>query len=98
MTDKIITLEDLEGPFQKLLQRVMQMVPQKDRNDKHLQRLIAFRLKIDGEASTRDYLLKKIQEIIACDYTGSLYDFVKDDLQEKECRPEGTPPDPPVVA
>ena len=98
MPDKIITLEDQRGPFRDLLQRIMHLVPEKDQQDKNLQRLIAFCLKSDGEVATREYLIRKIEEIIACDYTGSLYNFLKDDLEEKECHPEGKPPDPPVVA
>ena len=51
MSDKLISIEEQEGPFKMILQRVLRMVPDRDRNDKKLQRLIAFRLKIDGEAA-----------------------------------------------
>jgi hypothetical protein len=85
MTGQIIAIEDLEGPFQDELQRIMKIIPEKDKGDKQLQRLIAFRLKLDGEAVTREFLVKKIEEIIQCNYTGSLYEFLKDDLKEKEC-------------
>jgi predicted nucleic acid-binding protein len=88
MTGQIIAIEDLEGPFQEELQRIMKIIPEKDKDDKPLQRLVAFRLKLDGEAVTRDYLVKKIEEIIQCNYTGSLYEFLKDDLKEKECLAE----------
>ena len=98
---QIIAIEDLEGPFQEALQRIMRIIPEKDKNDKLLQRLIAFRLKLDGEAATRDHLINKIEEIIQCNYTGSLYTFLKDDLKEKEClsdKPDPKIPDPPDVA
>ena len=48
MAHKIIILEDQEGPFQVMLQRVIRMVPDKDKSDKNLKRLLAFRLKIDS--------------------------------------------------
>ena len=88
MADKLITIEEQDGPFQNVFQRIMRMVPDRDKKDKNLQRLLAFRLKIDGEAALSEFLIRKIRETIRCAYTGSLYDFLKDDLIEKECRPE----------
>ena len=88
MSDKIITLEEQSGPFQAVFRRIMRMVPDRDKNDKNLQRLLAFRLKIDGEAVLSEFLIRKIRETIKCAYTGSLYEFLKDDLIEKECWPE----------
>ena len=88
MSDKLISLEEQDGPFQAVFQRVMRMVPDRDKNDKNLQRLLAFRLKIDGEAVLNEFLIRKIRETIKCAYTGSLYEFLKDDLIEKECRPD----------
>ncbi|MGD2269445.1 MAG: hypothetical protein PVI06_03520 [Desulfobacterales bacterium] len=87
MTDKIITLEDRGGPFQMVFRRTLRMVPERDKEDKKLQRLIAFRLKIDGESATTEYLIRKINEAIKCAYTGSFYDFLKDDLQKTSCNP-----------
>ena len=98
MTEKIIAIEEDNGPFQKSLKRIMDLVPERDRGDKKLQRLIAFRLKIDGEVFTSDYLARKIREIMQCGYSGSLYDFLKDDIQEKECGIHGNNSDPPEVA
>ena len=57
------------------------MVPDRDKNDKKLQRLIAFRLRTDGEAATKVYLINKIRDSIQCGYTGSFYNFLKDDLK-----------------
>ena len=101
MPGDIIHIEEQEGPFLDILNRVMRMVPEKDRQDVHLQRLLAFRLRVDGEVAIRNYLLDKIREVIQCAYTGSLYDYLKSDLEEKECRPEkyDSPlSDPPDIA
>jgi len=103
MLGEIIHIEEQEGPFLDILQRVMRMVPEKDRSDVNLQRLIAFRLRVDGEVAIREHLLEKIREVIQCAYTGSLYDYLKNDLEEKECRsekdgPSPSTPDPPDVA
>ena len=101
MPGDIIHIEEKEGPLLDILKRVMRMVPEKDKNDVNLQRLIAFRLRVDGEVAIRDYLLEKIKDGIQWAYTGSLNDYLKNDLEEKECRPgKDTPPipDPPDVA
>ena len=97
MTDKVITIEDQNGPYQAVFQKILRMVPDRDRNDKNLQRLLAFRLRIDGEAALSEYLIHKIREAIKCAYTGKLYDFLKDDLIEKTCDTDETetlPEDP----
>jgi hypothetical protein len=98
MTDKIISIEKDEGPFQMAFQRVMRMVPDRDKHDKKLQRLIAFRLRIDGETLISQYLIKKIKEAIKCSYSGSLYDYLKDDLEAKECEDTDLDDTPPGAA
>jgi hypothetical protein len=98
MSNKLITLEEQSGPFQAIFQRIMRMVPDRDKNDKNLQRLLAFRLRIDGEAALNEYLIRKIRETIKCAYTGHLYNFLKDDLIEKECNPEEDAEPPPGAA
>ena len=98
MTDKIISIEQQEGPFQKAFQRVMRMVPDRDKQDKKLQRLIAFRLRIDGEATISEYLIKKIKTAIRCSYSGSMYDYLKDDLVARECEDPDADELPPGVA
>jgi len=98
MTDKVIAIEERKGPSQLLHQRIMRMVPDKDKNDKNLQRLLAFRLEIDGEADTVEYLMRKIREVIHCSYRGRLYDFLKDDQLAEECRKDNDNPDPPDIA
>ena len=85
MSEKIIAIEKRKGPLTPIFEKVMQMVPDRDRQDEKLQRLIAFRLGVDGEAATREYLIGKIRDVIQCGYTGSFYDFIKDNLQAKKC-------------
>lgn len=98
MSEKIINIENREGSFQTVFQRIMRMVPEKDKSDKKLQRLIAFRLRIDGEALTSEYLIQKIRQIIKCAYTGSFYEFIKDDLKNSECGFDNNHSDPPGAA
>ena len=98
MADKIISIEEQNGAFQTIFQRVMRMVPDRDRQDKRLQRLIAFRLRIDGEAAISEYLIKKIREAIKCSFRGSLYDYLKDDLLEKTCTGDDIKEPPPGAA
>ena len=94
MPDKVIAIENLEGPYRTIFQKIMKMVPDRDKNDKNLQRLIAFRLRTDGEAATREYLINKIRDIIQCGYTGSFYDFIKDDHKVRECNLDPEEPGP----
>jgi hypothetical protein len=81
-----------------LLQRVMRMVPDRDKHDIELQRLLAFRLRIDGESATREFLIHKIRDMIQCSYTGRLYDFLKDDSASSACPPSASGPEPPEIA
>jgi len=81
MPEKVIAIEKLEGPYQTIFKNVMQMVPDRDKDDKDLQRLIAFRLRADGEDAIKKYLIEKIREIIQCGYKGRFYDFL---INEKE--------------
>lgn len=94
---KVISVEDME-PSQSALRNVLRMVPDRDKNDINLQRLLAFRLRTDGESALRHYLMQKIRAAIRCAYTGSLYDFIKNDLHEKECRAEISEPSDPGAA
>ena len=86
MDRKIIAIEEQEGPFQMMFRRIMRMVPDRDKEDKNLQRLLAFRLRQDGEAVISEYLVRKIRDIIQCGYSGSLYEYLKDDVRAKECK------------
>ena len=100
MSDKLITIEKQVGFHQAFFQRIMRMVPDRDKNDTNLQRLLAFRLRIDGEAALSEYLIHKIKATIQCAYTGKLYDFLKDDVIEKACDmdEEETDPEAPGAA
>jgi hypothetical protein len=98
MDEKVIALEEKDGPLRAMLQNVMRMVPERDKGDIHLQRLLAFRLRIDGEAALREFLVVKIRDAIRCGYTGSLYEFLKDDLKARECLPADDEPIPPGAA
>ena len=84
--DKVISIESSKGPYQVLWQNIMKMVPERDRDDVDLQRLLAFRLRIDGESTTREYLMRKIHDMIKCAYRGRLYDFLKDDQEASQCQ------------
>ncbi len=98
MAAKIIAIEEQDGPFRAMLQRTLRMVPDRQRRDKNLQRLIAFRLRRDGEAETHAYLIKKIRDIIQCGYTGRWYDYLKSDAEEKALKAKGKNDSPPDVA
>lgn len=94
MSENVIEIENFEGPFKSIFHNVLRMVPDRDKKDVRLQRLIAFRLRKDGESVTREYLIGKKRDIIQCGFTGSFYDFLKDDAGEKECGFEDRSPDP----
>ena len=96
--DSDASFDDIKYAYRKL---ALELHPDKniqDKDDKKLQRLIAFRLKVDGEIHTGEYLIRKIRETIECGYAGNLYDFLKDDFQEKECGLNAENRDPPEVA
>ncbi|MCP4746369.1 MAG: hypothetical protein GY874_09555 [Desulfobacteraceae bacterium] len=95
---KVITLEGKDGPYQILLHSVMQIVPDRDKNDIDLQRLIAFRLRTDGESATREYLMRKIRDMIQCAYKGRLFDFVKDSKNSSICGFNDSSSRPPDIA
>ncbi|MFO7706736.1 MAG: hypothetical protein R6V84_01080 [Desulfobacterales bacterium] len=96
MTAKVIAIEETMGPLRPSLIRIMRMLPDHDRNDVNLQRLLAFRLRIDGEAALKDYLLSRIRDAIQCGYSGSLHEFLKRDTKNADCLTEAEedPADP----
>ncbi len=96
--DKIISIESVEGPHQLILKRIWRMVPDRDKDDLELKRLLAFRARIDGEAATSEYLMHKIRDMIQCAYKGRLYDFLKDDAIAGTCLPSPPFKDPPEIA
>jgi len=88
MAKNLIAIDEQDGSFAELLERVMRLVPERDNRDPDLRRLLAFRLRIDGEDRLREFLVKKIRAAIDCGYAGSFFEFVKDDLKAHECRPK----------
>ena len=98
MKDKVISIESLGGPYQDVLKRILRMVPDRDKHDLELQRLLAFRLRLDGEGATSEYLMHKIRDMIQCTYQGRLYDFLKDDEMEHNCRADDPSTEPPEIA
>ena len=96
--DKIISIESVEGPHQLILKRIWRMVPDRDRDDVELRRLLAFRVRVDGEAATSEYLMRKIRDMIQCAYNGRLYDFLKNDDVASRCPPGPPSKDPPEIA
>ena len=96
--DKVVSIESLGGPQHEVLRNVMRMVPERDQDDVALQRLLAFRLRIDGESATREYLMRKIRDMIQCRYSGRLYDFLKNDQESRACDSADHEPDPPEPA
>lgn len=98
MTEKIISIDSGDGPHQMILQRICRMVPDRDKDDIDLRRLLAFRLRVDGEAATSEYLMRKIRDMIQCAFHGRLYDFLKDDTISSQCRSSNPDDGPPEIA
>ncbi len=96
MTAKIIAIEKLGGPLRASLENILRMVPYRDRYDVDLQRLLAFRLRIDGEATLKEYLMSRIRDAIQCGHAGRLYEYLKGDPRNLDCprRMEEEPADP----
>jgi hypothetical protein len=76
-------------------------VPDRDKGDKRLQRLLVFRLLHDGEAATCDYLMGHIRRYVRRPADSrSFYDFIVEH-QRGGSRPASRPirdPDPPGAA
>ena len=100
MDRKIITVETRHGAALFVLRRVMRMVPDRDKNDKRLQRLLAFRLQHDGEAATCEYLMRHIRRYIRRPQPRRFYDFLVQDQADPQFESgwKGPDPDPPGVA
>ena len=98
VTDKIISIDSGDGPDQMILQRIWRMVPDRDKDDIDLRRLLAFRLRVDGEAATSEYLMRNIRDMIQCAFRGRLYDFLKDDEISSRCTSSNSDSEPPDIA
>lgn len=99
MNPKLIAIENRSGVFQLIFQRVMRMVPDRDKGDKRLQRMLAFRLISDGEAATASYLIRNIRHFVRQPNPKRFYDFLMDG-KDKEFPPSPAPIDggPPGAA
>lgn len=99
MSHKIITLENRQGAPLFVLHRVMRMVPDRDKDDKRLQRLLVFRLQHDGEAATCEYLMRHIRRYVRHPERRHFYDFLIQG-QGRTTPPGGGEPDstPPGAA
>jgi len=100
MSRKVISVESSRGIPQFALHRVMRMVPDRDKSDRRLLRLLAFRLEHDGEAATCEYLLRHIRQYIRHPEPRRFYDFL---VQAQGAHPSSTDsagldPDPPGAA
>jgi hypothetical protein len=100
MNHKVIPVETSRSIPQFVLQRVLRMVPDRDKNDRRLRRLLAFRVEHDGEAATCEYLMRHIRNYIRRPGPRSFYDFL---IQPHGSDPEfgendGRDPDPPGAA
>ena len=93
MAAELISIEETLGGDLRMLTRLMRLVPDKDKDDECLRRLVAFRLVKDGEKPTQAFLLAKIRKMIQSAYTGRLYDFIRDDSGHLVASPESDPPD-----
>jgi len=100
MSQKIITVENRRSPVLFVLQRVMRMVPDRDKGDKRLQRMLAFRLQHDGEAATCEYLMRHIRRYIRRPEPRRFYDFLVQDKEGDQVPSpiEGRDPEPPGAA
>lgn len=96
MSKKIIDIEKDQGAFQKSFERIWRMVPDRDKQDLNLKRLLTFRLRVDGEAATSEYLIRKVREVIQASHHGSLYEFLHQTQPGLVSPDSGT--DPPDVA
>lgn len=100
MNRKIITVESRRNPALFVLRRVMRMVPDRDKGDTRLQRLLVFRLQHDGEAATCEYLMRHIRRYIRRSEPCRFYDFLiqGEDRDQDTNRWAGRDPEPPGAA
>jgi hypothetical protein len=93
MAAELISIEETLGTDARMLIRLMRLVPEKDKDDDCLRRLVAFRLLKDGEKRTQAFLLAKIRKMIQTAYTGRLYDFIRTDSRQGHSGPYNDPPE-----
>lgn len=85
MGERLIAIEDISGPEQDALEKLLLLVPPKQRQDLELRRLLLFRLRIDGFDITRNYLVDRTRSADRCGFSGRIYEYLKDDDIERSC-------------
>lgn len=88
MTEKLIRIDTSLRDQAEDLKKLMKLVDPSQREDQDLARLLLIRLQLDGLDDTRDYLVQKTRAAERCNYTGRLYDYLKDDVEERTCQSE----------
>jgi len=98
MHAKIIAIEESSGPRRQMLERIVRMVPDKDRGDKNLLRLLAFRVQSQGESATAEFIMQAMREKIRRGFNGGLFAFLM--ANARQPNPSSTPVanDPPDIA
>ena len=85
MEKDLIDLDELPGEDRENLEKLMLLIPPADREDVDLRRLLLFRLRLDGFSRTRNYLVERVRSADRCGFSGRLFDYLKDGLEEKAC-------------
>ena len=85
MDNSLIDIDDLPGEDRDHLEKLMLLVSPSDRADIRLRRLLLFRLRLDGFTQTRNYLVEKTRSAERCGFSSGLFEYLKDDEQEKGC-------------
>ena len=94
MTQKVIFPEEMIGEASLPFQRLMELVPAKERADIKLKRFLVFRMRIDGEETTRAFLMKGMEHARKSAFNGTLYEYL---MEREKTIPGGdiTVPVPP---
>lgn len=88
MTDNLISINESLSDHADDLKKLMKLVDPSQREDKDLASLLLIRLQLDGLNQTRDYLVQKTRAADMCNFKGSLYDYLKNDVEERTCQSE----------
>lgn len=98
MAAKIIAIENIPGRHQFMLDNILPMVPDTDREDKNLLRLLAFRLQNDGQSATVEFLMRAMREKIRSGFEGNLYAFLMTGARDSQGDRLPVATDPPDIA
>lgn len=89
MTDKLIAIDESLEDQTENLKKLMKLVDPHQREDRDLARMLLIRLRLDGLKRTRAYLVERTRAADKCGYQGRLYDYLKDDVEERACQEDG---------